>query len=413
MLQSGMALSVLLLYTSNQIGSTYGEYNTSQKQDTAVELCKVFPGQVEQLLQEFGGHLTRIAALKATLGSHSVTAVHGGPAAIEGLSLEELNDADAEASQQITAATSEIGALESQLSFNAGVWLEIMQEVASAARILVQIGGYMVNLEPNCMEIRDAQFFEEFQSSLSQSGVLSESLVETLTGILNYLTSIHEIGGSLPPESPVGDLLEPSNQAFLSQEPILTFIARAYAPQAEVSEELRTTYEQMNTEMSEAKNTLSSGIDQLRNQQAQIAEAKAKLLEQARKEEEARQAEEKKKQEEAAEKAKKDADKPDKDKPKETPPAENADPQDQDGTDHPAQETPASASPSPAATAEPVATPDAEGSNPESTPVATPSEQPTAAPASSATTVPSATPAPSADPVPSATPDPDSIKGGE
>ncbi|MFC3749351.1 hypothetical protein ACFORK_21780 [Paenibacillus sp. GCM10012306] len=410
MLQSGMAISVLFLYTSNQIGSTYGEFNTSKQQNTTIELCKVFPGQIEKLLQELGDHIKRINELTASLNSHSVTLALGSSAAVEGLSLEELDHAAQETAQQITAATGEIGALDSQLSFNAGVWLEIMQEVASSARILSQIGGYMINLEPNCLEIRDAQFFEEFQSSLSQSNVLSESLVTTLTGILNYLVSIHELGGSLPPESPVTSLLEPNIPAFLTQEPILTFFARAYTPQTEVSTELQSSYEQMNTEMNEAKRSLASEIDTLKGQQEQIAEAKAKLLEQARKEEEERQAEEKKKQEEAAEKAKEKAGKPDKGAPKpETPPAGNPDPDGKNnGTDEPA----ASASPIPTATAEPADSPSGEPA-PISTPEETPNVQPSAEPSPSATTLPVTNSIPSATPAPSASPESDSIKGGD
>lgn len=69
-LQSGMAVSVLIMYTSNQIGSTYGEYNTSQEQITSIGLCSVFPGQIEQLLSEFSGHVRTIIELKSSLGSH-------------------------------------------------------------------------------------------------------------------------------------------------------------------------------------------------------------------------------------------------------------------------------------------------------------------------------------------------------
>ncbi|OBZ10606.1 hypothetical protein A8L34_18640 [Bacillus sp. FJAT-27264] len=413
MLQSGMAISVLFLYTSNQIGSTYGDFNTSKQQNTTIELCKVFPGQIEKLLQELSGHIKRINELTASLSSHSVTLTLAGSAGIESLSLEELDHAAQETSQQIAAATDEIGVLEGQLSFNAGVWLEIMQEVASTARILSQIGGYMVNFEPNCLEIRDAQFFEEFQNSLSQSSVLSESLVTTLNGILNYLVSIHEIGGSLPPESPVAALLEPNLPAFLTQEPILTFMARAYVPQAEVSTELRSAYEQMNTELNEAKRSLASEIDTLKGQQNQIAEAKAKLLEQARKEEEERQAQEKKQQEEAAEKAKEKAGKPDKDAPKpETPPAGDPDP---DGKNNGTDEPVASASPVQAVTPEPAKPVDSLDGEPApvTTPGETPSEQPSAEPAPAATTLPATSPIPAATPAPSASPEPDSIKGGD
>lgn len=43
-LQSGMAVSVLLMYTSGQIGSTYGEFNTSQEQIRLHRAVLGFPG---------------------------------------------------------------------------------------------------------------------------------------------------------------------------------------------------------------------------------------------------------------------------------------------------------------------------------------------------------------------------------
>lgn len=305
-LQSGMAVSVLILYTSNQIGSTYGEFNSSQKLDSSIELCSVFPGQIEQLLFEVGDHMTKIAELKASLGSYSVSDFNDSPE-IGGLSLEELDSTAQKITEQISAANSSINALDGQLSFNAGVWQQILHEASRTAELIAQIGGYMINLEPNCLEIRDAQFFQEFQIRVNQSGVLSESIVDTLTGILRYLTSVHEIGGSIAPGDPWELAGQPNSDFSLPQEPILAFISKAYTPEPNVSTELLSTYEQLNTEMVNSKSTLSSKLTSLHNQQAQIADTKALMLEQAQKEEAERLELEKKKQEEAADKAKEEA----------------------------------------------------------------------------------------------------------
>lgn len=305
-LQSGMAVSVLLLYTSNQIGSTYGEFSASQKLDSSITLCTVFPGQIEQLLFEVSDHVTKIAELKASLGSYSMPHFKESPA-IGGLSLEELDSAAQNITEQISAANTSINALEGQLSFNAGIWQQILHEASRTAELITQIGGYMINLEPNCLEIRDAQFFQEFQSHVSQSGVLSESLVDTLAGILRYLTSVHEIGSLIAPGDPWEIAGQPNRELFLPQEPIIAFISRAYSPEPNVSTELLSTYEQLNTALDASKSTLSSKLIVLQNQQTQIADTKAIMLEQAQKEEAERLELEKKKQDEAADKANEEA----------------------------------------------------------------------------------------------------------
>lgn len=235
-LQSGMAVSVLLIYTSGQIGSTYGEFNTSQEQISSIGLCSVFPGQIEQLLSEFSGHLSTLIELKSSLGSHSISGVYNTSSAATGeLSLAELGQAADELSSELTQAGSEIDLLDKQLSFNGTVWQQILQEIGYAAAILHKLGGYMVNLDPNCLEIRDAQFFDQIQESLHQSGILSETLAETLSGIVQYLGSIHDIGGSLPTGNPDRILLRQDDYSFPAEEPILSFVTSAYQADSQVS----------------------------------------------------------------------------------------------------------------------------------------------------------------------------------
>ncbi|QUL55383.1 hypothetical protein KDC22_02040 [Paenibacillus tritici] len=301
-LQSGVAVSVLLMYTSNQIGSTYGEFHTTQEQISSIGLCSVFPGQIEQLLSEFSGHLRTITELKATLGSYSISGVYNTSLTASGLSLDELDQATGEISAQLLQASSEIAALGTKLSFNGTVWQQILQEIGSAAAILQQLGGYIVNLEPNCLEIRDAQFFEQMQENLHLSGILSESLTDTLTGIVNYLSTIHDIGGSLPTGNPDRVLLREATYGFPAEEPVLSLITQAYNAGTALSPELQATYGQFGTELTAAKDNLSSTVSTLQERLAEIAEAKTALLDKAKavKEEDERLALEKAKAEEAA-----------------------------------------------------------------------------------------------------------------
>lgn len=281
-LQSGMAVSVLLMYTSGQIGSTYGEFKTSQEQISSIGLCSVFPGQIEQLLSEFSGHLSTLMELKSSLGSHSISGVYNTSVATGELSLTELDQAAGELSAELTQAGSEIDLLEKQLSFNGTVWQQILQEIGHAAAILHKLGGYMVNLDPNCLEIRDAQFFDQLQESLHQSGILSESLAETLSGIMHYLGTIHDIGGSLPTGNPDRVLLRQDDYSFPAEEPILSFVTSAYQADSQVSPALLDTYEQMNSELTASKDTLSSTIHTLQERLAEIAEAKTALEDKAK-----------------------------------------------------------------------------------------------------------------------------------
>jgi hypothetical protein len=394
-LQSGVAVSVLIMYTSNQIGSTYGEYNTSQEQNTSIGLCSVFPGQIEQLLSEFSGHVRTITQLKSSLGSHNTSGNYNTPPISEELSAEELDQVSSEISEQIRLASDTVSALDTQLSFNAGIWQQILQEIGSAAAILHQLGGYMVNLEPNCLEIRDARFFEQLQEGLHQSGVLSESLTDTLTGIVHYLNTIHDFGGSLPTGNPDRVLLRRESFGFPAEEPIFSFMARAYNDNADpnVSPALQSSYDQLSAELTASRENLSSTITTLQEQQVHIAEAKAALEEKAKAEEAERLALEKQKQEN--------------DQTKNNPPAAEI-PGEDKTIEEPAIEAPEGEkqAPAPSPDAEvtaPPATPAPEANLPEATPAAdSPGELPdsitdTAQPTATATVTPTATPDPQSD----------------
>ncbi|AIQ27162.1 MULTISPECIES: hypothetical protein [unclassified Paenibacillus] len=403
-LQSGVAVSVLIMYTSNQIGSTYGEYNTSQEQNTSIGLCSVFPGQIEQLLSEFSGHVRTITQLKSSLGSHITSGNYNTPPVSEELSAEELDQISSEISEQIRLASDTVSALDTQLSLNAGIWQQILQEIGSAAAILHQLGGYMVNLEPNCLEIRDARFFEQLQEGLHQSGVLSESLTDTLTGIVHYLNTIHDFGGSLPTGNPDRVLLRQESFGFPAEEPIFSLMARAYNADPNVSPALQSSYDQLSAELTASRDNLSSTISTLQEQQVHIAEAKAALEEKAKAEEAERLALEKAKAEEAERDAL-EKQKQENDQTKNNPPAASI-PGEDKTIDEPAIEAPEGEKPAPAPSPDaevtaPPATPAPEANLPEATPAAdSPGELPdsgtdTAQP--TATVTPTATPAPQSD----------------
>lgn len=192
----------------------------------------------------------------------------------------------------------------------------------------------MTSLDSNCLEIKDEQFFRELQSSLNQSGVISESLNASLNGVIQYLNSIHDTG--LPfasvVTSDVYGQLELSNGEF---QPPLPFLIAFNQPAGNISSELTSTYESLNTEMNGLKDSASSGISNLqsqlqlisqtRDQQLEALEkARLEALEQAKKEEE-RLALEKKEKQEAEDKAKAEAE--EKTKTEETPPTGEADPE--------------------------------------------------------------------------------------
>lgn len=276
-----MAVSVLVLYTSGQIGSTYGEYNTSLQQPSSIELCSVFPGQIEQLLSELSVHIHRIIELKSSLASHSTAGEFTAPADLSALSPDELDQAVELVAAQISSANSAIAAIDAQLNTNIGIWQQILQEASSAAAILHKAWGYMLQLEPNCLEIRDAQIFGQMQLDSAQSGVLSEPLKNTYNEIVDYLSSIHTVGSALPPGNPDRGLLGQEHSRFSGGSGLLDFMAKAYEAQPDISAELQAAYEELNADLTATRSSLSSAISSLQNQQLEITDAKAKLQEEA------------------------------------------------------------------------------------------------------------------------------------
>lgn len=333
-LQSGMAVSVLFLTTSQQVGSTYGGFGATTQTTSTISFCEVFPNSIKGLLTELKDHIERATALKGSLQSYTPSGSLSDVSGIEGMTLDELDVAAQEISTQISALQSQIDGVNEQLATNSQIWNEINGELNAAAAVLFQIGGYMTSLDSNCLEIKDEQFFRELQSSLNQSGVISESLNASLKGVIQYLNSIHDIG--LPFASVVtSDVYgqpELRNEAF--QQP-LPFLIPFSQPAGNISSELTSTYENLNTEMNGLKELATSGISNLQSQLQLISQtreqqlealekARLEALEQTKKEEE-RLALEKKEKQEAEDKAKAEAE--EKAKTEVTPPTGEAAPE--------------------------------------------------------------------------------------
>lgn len=361
-----MAVSVLLLYTSGQIGSTYGGFSSTAETAGTIGFCKVFPESVKQLLNELKDHLNAAAALKASLKSYTPQAGVPGISGVESMSLEELEIAEHEISRQMAELQSDLNAIDGQTAANNENWNGIHAEISAAAAVLVQIGGYMIDLDPNCLEIKDEPFFNELQSSVSQSGVLSESFSASIAGIVSYLRAIQN--NTAPSPSTVNGAVY--NQLhFSAEEPLqsLPVLTPFIQPPGDLSNELISSYKQLETELNSAREAVTADISGLELQQQLLSQTRSKRLEELEK---ARQ--------EALEKAKKDEEakldheKQQKEKEEKEKEKENAQ-------------------------AEPKATPEASpGATPASTPEAAPKPTPIATPEAS----------------PEATPEPEAIHAG-
>lgn len=310
-LQSGMVISLLFLCTSQQIGSTYGGFTDTAQTENEISFCAVFPSSLKQQLIEFKGHVDAAALLAASLKGYSFSQSFQGVSAIESMSLEELDAAEQQLSGQLSGLQSGLEEVNAQLNANTQVWNELIAELNAAAAGLAVIGGYMNNLDPNCLEITDEQFFNEFQSSLNQSGILSETLTDSLNGIIRYLQSLHDPG--IPYSLSVSDIVYGPlryNQE-VSVQPF-PFLIAVNQPEGNISGTLVSTYNNLNASLLSLKNSTVAGITELGNQQQLISQTRtvrleemerARLAELAKKDEEAKQALEKQKEAEAKEKA--------------------------------------------------------------------------------------------------------------
>lgn len=311
-LQTGLVISLAFLCTSQQIGSTYGGFTDSSQTKSEIGFCAVFPASLKQQLLQFKGHVDAAALLAASLKDYSFNPDFQGAADIESMSLAELDAAEQQLTEQLTGLQSGLEQVNAGLNANLKIWNDIALEINAAAAELAVIGGYMANMDPNCLEIRDEQFFNEFENNLNQSGVLSESLSASLNGIIEYLQSLHDPG--IPYTVSVSDIVY-GPQSFNRELPVqpFPFLIAVHQPGGNISDTLAAAYDGLSSSLNSLKNSAAAGITELQSQKQLISQTRSKrleemeqarLAEQAKKDEEAQQALAKQQEAEAKDKAK-------------------------------------------------------------------------------------------------------------
>lgn len=277
-LQSGIAVSILLLYTSQQIGSTYGGFSDTAEETETLTFCSVFPSSVVRQLTEIKSHILKAVTLMNSLKGYSLAGSPADISGIEAMSLEELDAAEQALGSRLSALHSEVGAVTGQLNNNIQTWNELIRELNAVASALAVIGGYMLNLDSNCLEIKDDQILTDLQDSIAHSGVLSESLNASLNGIIRYLKSIRD-NDLFFTQRQVTDAVYGQSGA-LGEEPQQSFpFLIAFQQDGQISNELTSVYEGFNNELNSALSSTSSEIARLEQQREIINQTRTRKLE--------------------------------------------------------------------------------------------------------------------------------------
>lgn len=222
LLQSSLLISSLLIYSTKQIGTTYGEFNSAQDTEGSFQTCRVFPAQIEELLSTVSGHLERANENRQLIAPVSVTVqVYGNiPASYEQEQVTTVTDAvygegstspgytvtddvygsggggsyDAEnLAAQISVLASQLQAVQGQFNINQGALNLLGSEIAEGDRRLQELLGIMEELNSNCAEIRNVELLDEL-SRLSQQELLSQSMQEQIDAAIYYLRKVFESG---------------------------------------------------------------------------------------------------------------------------------------------------------------------------------------------------------------------------
>lgn len=231
-LQSGLILSTLLLWTSQQVGTTFGEFTSVREENSEIKACRVFPSQIESQLALLAEHLERASSLKGRLIGATLTraaidtstpisapmlpdagvtapASPAAPSATDAVysggdgsgSSEATPDFSASlqleaAADGLSARISELNAtiqqLQQQLALNQSIWQELVQELAAATAVIQGLLTSLSELEPNCAELTQTTLLDRISDLLKSSGLLSGPLRGTLQEILSFLRSIHQ-----------------------------------------------------------------------------------------------------------------------------------------------------------------------------------------------------------------------------
>ncbi|MCT2194993.1 hypothetical protein M3G15_07560 [Paenibacillus sp. p3-SID1389] len=309
-LQSGLILSTLLLWTSQQVGTTFGEFTSTREDNTEIKACRVFPSQIESQLAMLAEHLNRAASLKGRLigaslirasidtttpisspalpnasdpatslplppsSTDAVYSSGDGPVSSEG-SADFSASLQLDAAEGLSARISELNAtiqqLQQQLALNQSTWQELVQEITAATAVIQGLLTSLNGLEPNCAELTQTTVLDRIADLLKGSGLLSGPLRGTLQEILSYLRSVHQSKFSL------------STNGFVAIAFASPFSSRSADDLSALSDpvagEERTYFESVHASLESAIAGLTAEISSLEAQRAQLlAEAEAQRL---------------------------------------------------------------------------------------------------------------------------------------
>lgn len=277
----------MLLWTSQQVGTTFGEYTSVSEDNSEIKACRVFPSQIESQLSLLAEHLERAVSLKGRLVSVTVIPAAYDPSATDsvyagGDSAGSEIESGFEASSRLEAAADDLSErigelnamiqqLEQQKALNQSIWQELQQEIAAASVPIHELLTSLNELEPNCAELSQTTLLDRITGLLEQLGLHSGPLGGTLQEILNYLRSVHQLGLT------TSDGFEADSDAAVAfAQP---FDGRIAACGDLIGEELLAYFESVQASVQSAIDGLTADISSLEEQRAQLlAEAEEQRL---------------------------------------------------------------------------------------------------------------------------------------
>lgn len=280
--QSSMALSTLLFYASQQVGTTYGEFNSFKEDLTGIQACEIFPEKIESLLTDLNNSLQQASDYKRSLQSDSVTyatyeetwsawaprnhtvtsSTYGEdePADSAG---SDLETAAGDISGQIDKLSDQLKNLQLIYDSNRIAWDHLSEEMAASSAIALDLLQHIQLSQPNCVEIKQASLLSSIGNRLNQSQFLSDSLRDSLNSILVFLQKIYDTG------------LELDRLPYQSSNRIEgIYIFEGYAASGDpVSQELLSYYNGLQQSLSSSITNLSSDILKLEGLRETLLEA--------------------------------------------------------------------------------------------------------------------------------------------
>lgn len=188
-------MSVLIITTSQQVGTTFGEFNIDQENTAVIEACQVFPSEIQKLLSGLHGHLDILTTLKHELASGTDMAGSLSDSyAYSGGSLEELSLQEQFIMGRISSLQAAAHEAASLSARNEATWQSIRSEVTQAAGIANQLIGTMGTLNPNCAEIKEQTILDQLSDQLKLSQILSSELTTPVQKLLEFFRIIRLSG---------------------------------------------------------------------------------------------------------------------------------------------------------------------------------------------------------------------------